>query len=73
MTAPECLAALTEISSALWAARELRIRENGDDCLARGLFNCAQKVGDAASMLSSMQAEMAGHYALSDMLTGAPT
>ena len=70
MDALEILEALTEISSALWDARYQHMKDNGDDDIAKGLFNCAQKVGDAASMLSAMQAKMAGHYALQDAITG---
>ena len=70
MNALEAIASLTEIHTALWAAHGARIKENGDDDIARGLFNSAQYVGDAASTLSTIQHKMAAHYALSDMLTG---
>jgi hypothetical protein len=70
MNALDTLEALTDISASLWAARELRINDNGNDDIAMGLCSVATYVGDAAQTLSNMQAKMAGHYALHDAITG---
>jgi hypothetical protein len=70
MNALQILEQLANIHSALWSAHSTRMKENGNDDIAKGLASCATFVGDAATTLSAMQAKMAGQFALSDMVTG---